>query len=143
MFFLGTHDPLFSQRLAIQSLAQFCQRQFQCKIKAPKLVRRGLGGQKLHQLKAYPRLPNTSQYKLLLHFPPLGNDDSGHTNYAPHFVELGWTQGVKNGTNQNADPHSYKTSVHTAGLYCTVSSSGASPKTAGVMHKHLHFLWHH
>ena len=50
----------------------------------------------------HPRLPNTSQYKVLLYRSPLVRNSS--VKFSPPFGGLRWTCGVENGTNRNLVP---------------------------------------
>ena len=67
----------------------------------------------LHQSKAHPRLPNTPQYKVLLHLPQFCPNSNGKfcpttpnsTAYLVGYSGSMWSiQGVENGTNRNVDP---------------------------------------
>ena len=81
-----------------------------------------LGGRKLRQSKAHPRLRNTSPHKVLLYLPPFGRNSNVNffNPIRPQFGDYGGPRGSKMAPIEISSPHSYSASMHTIDLSCTV-----------------------
>ena len=99
--------------------------QFQCQVKAPiwnlkSAVTVELNSQSPHQSNAYPRLLNTSQYKVLLYLHRLAVIWGGS-----FWDPIWWVWGVRGPRGsimvliKISSPHSYSTSIPTVCLSCT------------------------
>ena len=85
-------------------------------------VRGVLAGWDAHQTKAHPRLPNTSQYNVLLYLPTFGRNSN--IKLDPPIRPLIWGVRVDIGGRKwyqlTSHPHIPIRLINTLGLYCTV-----------------------